>query len=254
MRSQLCNSLTSEVIPMNSSKPLILVVDDEAQIRKMIGVTLDSCGFAIEEAETGQEAIRLTGTHKPDAIILDLGLPDIDGTEVLKRLREWTQTPVVVVSARPDASDIVEAFELGTDDYMTKPFDMNILIARLNAAIKHTYQQTLGDSELTAGPITIDLMRHEVHLGNEKIELSPKEYELLSYLMRHQGKMLTHQQILKEVWGDAHAHDKQYLRVYIMQLRQKIEPAPDQPRYILTQAGIGYRFDAPEQDDSAGVA
>jgi two-component system KDP operon response regulator KdpE len=233
---------------MNQSKPLILIVDDEAQIRKMISVTLESCDFRVLEAESGQEAIRLTGTARPDALILDLGLPDIDGTEVLTRLREWTKTPVVVVSARPDAGDIVGAFERGADDYMTKPFDMNVLIARLNAAIKHTYQQAHGDSTLSAGDVTIDLMRHEVYVAGELVELSPKEYELLSYFMRHQGKMLTHQQLLKEIWGDAHAHDKQYLRVYIMQLRNKLEDDPHHPRYILTQAGVGYRFDTPDND------
>lgn len=239
---------------MSKSKPSVLVVDDEPQIRKMIQVTLSSCDFKIVEAESGKEAIRLTASYKPDAIILDMGLPDIDGTEVLKKLREWTDTPVVVVSARSDSGDIVEAFELGADDYMTKPFDMEVLIARLNAAMRHSYQKTLGDSMLEAGEVIMDLVRHEVKVKGRKVEFSPKEYELLSFLMRHQGKMLTHRQILKQVWGDAHTHDKQYLRVYIMQVRQKIEREPENPEYIVTEAGIGYRFDAPSKKTTQNAA
>lgn len=239
---------------MNKSKPCALIVDDEPQIRKMVEVTLTSCGFKLIEAESGNEAIRLTGSYKPDVIILDLGLPDIDGMEVIKRLREWTNTPVVVVSARSDSHDIVEAFELGADDYMTKPFDMDVLIARLHAAIKHTYQKELGDSLLEAGDIQINLIRHEVKINDSVIELSPKEYDLLSFLMRHQGKMLTHKQILKEIWSAAHAYDNQYLRVYIMQIRQKIEKDPQDPEYIITEAGIGYRFDVPKKSSSKEAA
>lgn len=238
---------------MNQSKPCVLVVDDEPQIRKMIEVTLASCDFKIIEAESGNEAIRLTGSYKPDVVILDLGLPDIDGTEVITRLREWTDTPIVVVSARSDSSDIVEAFEHGADDYMTKPFDMNVLIARLHAAMKHTYQKELGDNILKVGGIEIDLVRHEVKVDGALVEFSPKEYDLLSFLMRHQGKMLTHRQILKAVWGDAHAYDKQYLRVYIMQVRQKMEKDPQDPEYIITEAGIGYRFDTPEKSSRAAA-
>ncbi|MCD6035555.1 MAG: two component transcriptional regulator, winged helix family [Rickettsiales bacterium] len=232
---------------MKLSKPTVLIIDDEPQIRKMIEVTLSACNFKVVEAESGNEGIRLAGSHKPDVIILDLGLPDMDGIEVLKRLRQWSDIPVVVVSARSDASDIVDAFEQGADDYMTKPFDMKVLIARLNTAMKHIYQKELGDSTLAAGGIVIDFIRHEVTVRGTRVDFSPKEYELLSYLIRHQGKMLTHRQLLKAVWGDAHAEDKQYLRVYIMQVRQKIEADPENPEYIITEAGIGYRFDAPKQ-------
>lgn len=239
---------------MNASKPCVLVVDDEPQIRKMIEVTLTSYNYKIVEAESGNEAVRLTGSYKPDVVLLDLGLPDMDGTEVLKHLREWTNVPVVVVSARSDSSDIVEAFELGADDYMSKPFDIDVLMARINAAMKHTYQKELGESTLKVGGIMIDLIRHEVTVDGALVEFSPKEYELLSFLMRHQGKMLTHRQILKEVWGDAHAYDKQYLRVYIMQVRQKMEKDPENPEYIITEAGIGYRLDAPDNVAKEEVA
>jgi two-component system KDP operon response regulator KdpE len=239
---------------MNASKPCVLVVDDEPQIRKMIEVTLTSYNFKVVEAESGNEALRLCGSYKPDVVILDLGLPDMDGTEVLERLREWSDMPVVVISARSDSNDIVDAFELGADDYMTKPFDMNVLLARINAAMKHSYQKELGESTLEVGGIKMDLIRHEVTVDGTLVEFSPKEYELLSFLMRNEGKMLTHRQILKEVWGDAHAHDKQYLRVYIMQVRQKMEQEPESPEYIVTEAGIGYRFDVPKKDISGKVA
>ncbi len=230
---------------MSQSKPCILIVDDEPQIRKMLEVTLNSLNFKTVEAESGGEAIRLAGSHKPEAVILDLGLPDMDGVDALKRLREWSEIPVVVVSARSDSRHIIEAFEAGANDYMTKPFDMNVLLVRLNAAIKHTYQKELGESVIEAGAIAMDLVRHEVKIKGALVEFSPKEYELLSFMLRHKEKMLTHRQILKEVWGDAHAYDKQYLRVYIMQLRQKIERNPQDPEYIITEAGIGYRFDIP---------
>jgi len=245
---------TIKEFKMKKSKPCILVCDDEPQIRKMINVTLNACDFKIIEAESGNEALRLAGSCKPDAIIMDLGLPDIDGTQVIKQLRQWSDTPIVVLSARSDSEDVVQAFDLGADDYITKPFDMNIMIARLNAAIKHTYKKEMGQSNLEVGDIKIDLARHEVKVRGELAELSPKEYDLLSFLMRNQGKMLTHTQILKEVWGDAHAYDKQYLRVYIMQVRGKIEKSPENPEYIITEAGIGYRFDDPEKASSAEVA
>ena len=239
---------------MSISKPCVLVVDDEPEIRKMIEVTLTSHDFKIVEAESGNEALRLAGCLKPDAIILDLCLPDMDGAEVLTRLREWSDTPVVIISARSDSRDVVEAFELGADDYMTKPFNLDVLIARIKAAMKHTYQKELGESTLKAGEVAIDLVRHEVTVDGTLVELSPKEYELLSFLMRHEGKMLTHRQILKEVWGSAHTHDKQYLRVYIMQLRHKIEKDPESPGYIVTESGVGYRFDAPKQTKGEAAA
>jgi two-component system KDP operon response regulator KdpE len=228
---------------MNTSKPSILVVDDEPQIRKMLSITLTANDFKVEEAENGNEALRLSASRKPELVILDLGLPDMDGTEVIKKLREWSDVPIIVLSVRDDDSVIVEAFELGADDYVVKPFSMDILIARIKAAMRFRIKEDVGDTTLEVGNIAVDLMRHEVTKNNEVLELSPKEYNLLAYFIRHKGKMLTHRQILKEVWGEAHTHDKQYLRVYIGQLRQKIEPNPDSPSYIVTEAGIGYRLD-----------
>jgi len=214
-------------------------------MRKMLSVTLSSSDFKVEEAESGKEALRLAGVLKPDAIILDIALPDMEGTEVITQIRQWSEVPILVVSERSDASDIVEAFEIGADDYMTKPFNMEILIARLHAALRHSYQKEQGESLLRVGEVEIDLVRHEVKLHGQTVDFSPKEYELLSFFVRHKGKMLTHRQILKQIWGAAHLHDKQYLRVYIMQSRQKIEHDPENPRYIITEAGIGYRFDGP---------
>lgn len=230
---------------MKSSKPCVLVGDDQPEIRKMIKVVLTRNQFKIIEASNGEEILRMAASHKPDVILLDLSLPDVDGTEVLKRLREWSNVPVVVISERFESHNIVQAFELGADDYMTKPFDLDILMARIKAAIKHTFQKELGNSTLQAGSLEINLVRHEVTLEGQVVDLSPKEYELLSFLMQHQGKMLTHRQILKAIWGEIHSHDKQYLRVYIMQLRQKIETKPEEPEFIMTESGIGYRFDAP---------
>lgn len=236
---------------MTHSKPCILIADDEVEIRKMLHITLSASDYKVVEAETGKEALRLAGSVRPDVILLDLALPDMKGMDVITQLREWSDIPVVVVADHAESDDVVEAFERGADDYMDKPFDMDILQARLQAAIKHTFQKELGESALQAGDIAIDLVRHEVSLNGEKVDLSPKEYELLSYLMRHQGKMLTHRQILKEVWGDAHTHDKQYLRVYIMQLRQKLEADPEAPEYIFTESGIGYRMDIPKRLQAA---
>lgn len=231
---------------MNISKPKILIVDDEPQIRKMLSVTLSANDFKVEEAENGNEAIRISGSRKPELIILDLGLPDMDGTEVIKKLRQWSDIPILVLSIRDDDSDIVNAFELGADDYVVKPFSMDVLIARIKAAIRCRIKEELGETSLKVGDISIDLMKHEVTKNGEILALSPKEYNLLSYFIRHKGKMLTHKQILKEIWGNAHTHDKQYLRVYIGQLRQKIETKPDDPSYIITEAGIGYRLDDPK--------
>ncbi len=230
---------------MKSSKPSILVVDDEPQIRKMLSVTLTANDFDVQEAENGNDAIRLSASRKPELIILDLGLPDMDGTEVIKKLRQWSDIPILVLSVREDEKDIVGAFELGADDYVVKPFSMDILIARIKSAIRSRIKEDVGDTVLSVGDVCVDLVKHEVVKGQDIIELSPKEYNLLAYFIRHKGKMLTHQQILKEVWGNAHVHDKQYLRVYIGQLRQKIEDNPEDPSYIITEAGIGYRLDEP---------
>jgi two-component system, OmpR family, KDP operon response regulator KdpE len=230
-----------------TTKPQILIVDDEPQIRNMLRITLQAADFKTEETATGKSAVRLVTSIKPDLMLLDLGLPDVDGLDVLSQIREFSQMPVIVVSARDQSETIVDAFNRGADDYVTKPFSMEILIARINANLRKSVKEQAGDVELKVGDIVINLLRHEVTMKGEVVDLSPKEYALLSYLMRHHGKMLTHRQLLQEVWGSGHVEDTQYLRVYMGQLRRKIEPDPENPRYIITEAGIGYRLDEPTE-------
>jgi two-component system KDP operon response regulator KdpE len=231
--------------PMNEPKPLILITDDEPQIRKMLRITLEAAGYRTQEAESGKESLKLANALKPDLMLLDLGLPDIDGTEVIKQVREWSTLPILVVSVRSDDKDMVKAFDAGADDYVTKPFSTEVLIARIRAAVRRSLQKDSGDTELHVGDIHVDLLKYEVKVRGKVVPLSPKEYNLLAFFLRNTGKMLTHRQILKEVWGPAHTHDTQYLRVYIGQLRKKIEADPENPQYIVTEAGIGYRLDAP---------
>lgn len=228
---------------MSGIKSKILVVDDEPQIRKMLKVILETDGYKFEPAENGGETIRLTSSLKPDLVILDLGLPDMDGLEIIPQLREFTSTPIVVLSARDQDETVAKALDLGADDYITKPFSADILLARLRANLRKAAREESGDANIKNGNINMDLIRHEVKVGDEIADLSPKEYELLKYFMNNIGKMLTQKQILKEVWGPAHGDDAQYLRVYTGQLRQKIEPEPENPTYIITEPGIGYRME-----------
>jgi len=228
---------------MNDIKTNILVIDDEKQIRKFLRITLGAAGYKVEEAEKGEEGVRLASSLKPDLIICDLGLPDIDGTEVIRKLREWTQIPILVLSIRSGNDDIVQALDLGADDYLVKPFDSEILLARIRANLRKTIKTEGGEPVMQVGDITMDLIRHEVKIKDEIVALSPKEYKLLRYFMLNAGKMIMHAQLLTELWGKAHEENIQYLRIYIGQLRQKIEPNPTKPSYIITEPGIGYRME-----------
>lgn len=228
---------------MNPMKSVILVIDDEKQIRKFLGITLGAAGYKVEEAENGTQGSQLTATLKPDLVICDLGLPDMDGTEVIRRIREWSQTPILVLSVRSATEDIVEALDLGADDYLIKPFDIEILLARIRANLRKAAKAEGGDARLHVGGIVMDILRHEVTIDGGTINLSPKEYKLLKYLMQNAGKMVMHSQLLTELWGKAHVDNIQYLRIYIAQLRQKIEPDPSSPQYIITEPGIGYRME-----------
>ncbi|PIR34516.1 MAG: DNA-binding response regulator [Alphaproteobacteria bacterium CG11_big_fil_rev_8_21_14_0_20_44_7] len=227
---------------MVTKKNTILIIDDEPQIRKFLRITLEADGFKTEEAENGAQGIRMASSIKPDLVLLDLGLPDMDGTEVIPHIRDWSQLPIIVVSVRDQDKDVVQALDLGADDFMSKPFSADVLIARINSALRKAAKEEAGTPEIQNGGIKIDLVKHEVLLEGEKIALSPKEYELLRYFIVNKGKMLTHRQILKEVWGPAHVDDTQYLRVYVGQLREKIKDVESQ-RYITTEAGIGYRME-----------
>ncbi len=236
---------------MTNIKNKVLVVDDEPQIRKLLRVTLEASGYKVEESSGGNEALRLAASLKPDLIILDLGLPDLDGSEVIKKIREWSQVPILVLSVRAQDDDIVLALNSGADDYVVKPFSIDVLLARLRAVLRKSVREEAGGSEMVNGPLKMDLLRHEVYRNGEVLPLSPKEYELLRYFMTHKGRMLTHKQILKEVWGPAHADDTQYLRVYIGQLRQKIEPDPAHSSYIVNEPGIGYRMEEHKKTSAA---
>jgi two-component system KDP operon response regulator KdpE len=228
---------------MSDIKNTVLIIDDEPQIRKMLKIAMEGAGYKTEECDNGKEGIRLVASVKPDIVMLDLGLPDLDGKEVIEQVREWSQVPVIVLSVRSDDSEIAAALNLGADDYVTKPFNHDVLLARVNANLRKAATREAGEPELINGKIRMDLVRHEVFLGDERTSFTPKEYELLRYLMTHAGKMLTHKQILKDVWGPAHGDDMQYLRVYVGQLREKIELDSSSPEYIVTEPGIGYRME-----------
>ncbi len=236
---------------MSVIKNTVLIVDDEPQIRKLLTITLEGAGYKTVECDNGKEAIRLSASAKPDLVLLDLGLPDIDGKEVIEGVREWSQLPIIILSVRNDDDEIASALNKGADDYVTKPFNHEVLLARINANLRKAATQEAGEPELSNGNIRMDLVRHEVFISGEKTSLTPKEYELLRYLLTHRGKMLTHKQILKEVWGPAHGDDMQYLRVYISQLREKIEPDPSDPTYVVTEPGIGYRMEVIDNETAA---
>ena len=227
---------------MAGKLPKILIVDDEPQILRFLRASLPPHGYECVEASTGTEAIKSFAKERPDALILDLGLPDQDGFAVIAAVRVNALTPIIVLSARSDVEGKVRALELGADDYVTKPFDMAELLARLRAALRHGLQ-AVGEAPIfRTGPLAVDLVNRRVTLGENEIHLSPKEYNLLRFLVGHAGKVVTHQQLLKEVWGPAHLEDVQYLRVLMRQLRQKIEPDSAASRLLITEPGVGYRL------------
>lgn len=229
---------------MTGKKNTILVVEDELPIRKVLNISLEGAGYKVIECDNGREGVRLVASVDPELVLLDLGLPDIDGKEVIAQIREWSQIPIIVCSVRNTDEDIIHALSAGADDYITKPFNPDVLLARIHTNLRKAAAHEAGEPTLDNGRIHIDLVRHEVFLDNKKTVFTPKEYELLRYFLIHRGKMLTHKEILKEVWGVAHMEDMQYLRVYVRQLREKIEPVPTQPSYIITEPGIGYRMES----------
>jgi len=221
----------------------VLVVDDEPQIRRFLRASLQSHDYLVVEAENGKEAVRVCTVQKPDLLILDLGLPDMDGLDVIKLVREWSMVPIIVLSIRSDDADKIEALDRGANDYVTKPFSMGELLARMRAALRQGRSEG-GDaaSLVTAGEIVIDISKRLITLGGTPVKLSRKEYDLLKILATHPGKVITHQQLLQEVWGPAYVEETQYLRVYIGQLRQKLERDPAAPRWLITEPGVGYRL------------
>ncbi|MEI9419084.1 response regulator transcription factor [Mesorhizobium sp. Cs1321R2N1] len=226
---------------MTNSNVRILVVDDEPPIRKLLRVGLASQGYTVSEASNAKVAIELMEQEKPDLVLLDLGLPGMGGHDLLRKWRdEGVDIPVVILSSRTDEAGIVSALELGADDYVTKPFGMNELVARIRVALRHKFQQQGEKPVFQSGDLSVDLVKRIVKIEDREVKLSPKEYDILRILVQHAGKVLTHHFILKQIWDDS--TDVQYLRVYVRQLRQKIEKTPDQPRYITTETGVGYRL------------
>lgn len=228
---------------MHEKKNTILVVDDEPQIQKMLGILLDVENYKIVESLTGKQGVRMAASIKPDLILLDLGLPDMNGKDVITAIREWSQVPIIVLSACLLDEEIINALNIGANDYVTKPFNIDVLLARINASLRSSAVRETGDAELCNGTIRMDLVRHEVFLNDVLTAFTPKEYDLLRYFIVNRGKMLTHKEILKTVWGAAHAEDTTYLRVYIGQIREKIETDSAQPTFITTEPGIGYRME-----------
>jgi two-component system KDP operon response regulator KdpE len=219
---------------------LVLVVDDEPQILRALQTSLRGAGYEVETAATGEQALTLAAVRPPDAVILDLVLPDARGTDVARELRAWMSVPIIILSVVGDEREKVEALDAGADDYVTKPFGVDELLARLRAALRRA--ETSAEPVLEIGDLRVDLEAHEVTLSGKPVQLTPHEYSLLTLLARNEGKLMTHQAILREVWGRAYADESHYLHVYVSQLRRKLEPDPARPRYILTEPGAGYRL------------
>jgi two-component system KDP operon response regulator KdpE len=229
-----------------SPPPLVLVVDDEPQVVRFLRAALPTQGYRLIEATSGKQGIVEASTRAPDLILLDLGLPDLDGVEVTRRLREWSATPIIVLSARGQETDKIEALDAGADDYLTKPFGTGELLARMRVALRNAARAAGGEGEVvfTAGELKVDLSARRVFVGEEEVRLTRTEYNLLALLVKHAGKVLTHRQLLKEVWGPGSVGESHYLRVYMGQLRHKLERDPARPRHLLTETGVGYRLKA----------
>jgi two-component system KDP operon response regulator KdpE len=233
-------------IPSPTSAPVVLLVEDDPQIRRFLRATLVSQGLRPIEAATGGEGLQETARSVPDLVVLDLGLPDMDGLEVIRRLREWSKVPIVVLSARGQERDKIQALDAGADDYVSKPFGVGEFLARVRVALRRSAQVPGEAAEATfsVAELTVDLARRQVVVAGQPVHLTPIEYRLLATLVRHAGKIVTQHQLLNEVWGPGHTEQAHYLRVYAAQLRRKLEANPARPRYLLTEPGVGYRLAA----------
>lgn len=227
----------------------VLVIEDEAPIRRFLRATLGSSGYRLIEADTGRQGLIQAATSRPALVILDLGLPDLDGLDVTRQLRDWTDVPIIVLSARGQERDKVAALDAGADDYLTKPFGVDELLARIRVALRHAERarQPAIEPVVVIGDLCIDLAVRRVMLAGQEIHLTPIQYDLLAVLARHAGKVVTHTQLLKEVWGPHYEQERHYLRVYMGQLRRKMEADPARPRYLLTELGVGYRLRVPDE-------
>jgi two-component system KDP operon response regulator KdpE len=231
---------------MSELKPAILVVEDEPEIRRFLRASLAADGYRVIEAAKGERGAIDAGTHKPDMAIVDLGLPDIDGIEVIRRIRAWSPMPIVVLSARAQETSKIEALDAGADDYITKPFGVGELLARVRAALRHAVRPSQGGNELVLGDARIDLQKRQALRSGHELHLTPIEFRLLVCLGKHLGLVVTHRQLLTEVWGPSHAEDTHYLRIYMKQLREKLEADPVRPKHLVTETGVGYRLLAEE--------
>lgn len=227
---------------MTDTKPVVLVVDDEVRLRRFLRTGFELEGFSVQEASAGEEAIKAAALKPFDLIVLDLGLPDMDGQQVAERIRSWSQVPIFVLSVRKNEDEKVRLFDLGIDDYVVKPFAMGEFLARARAAIRRHSRGLQGDPVVVSGPLSVDLATRSVMCDGKRVQLSPKEYRLLQVLAQHQGSVVTHQQLLKEVWSVSRVRDSHYLRIFVRKLRQKIEPDPAKPAILLTELGVGYRL------------
>jgi len=229
---------------MTQDKGVILLIEDEPQMQRFLRIVLQGQGYDFIEAQTGQEGLVQAATRSPDIILLDLGLPDIDGLEVTRRLREWSDIPIIVLSAREQEQDKIKALDAGADDYLTKPFGAGELLARIRVAIRHKVmrQSTTGEPVFILDNLRVDMSRRQAFLNEQEVHLTPIEYKLLTILIQNAGKVVTHSQLLKEVWGPSYTKETQYLRVYMTQLRHKLELDPARPRFLINEPGIGYRL------------
>jgi two-component system KDP operon response regulator KdpE len=227
-----------------AQQPKILVIEDDQEIRRFLKASLENHGYELIESETGQRGLDLVADERPDLVLLDLGLPDVDGLSVIRRLRGWSEVPLIVISARGREADKVKALDGGADDYLTKPFSVGELQARIRVALRHASQDPKEAPQpvFTLGNLRVDLERRQVFVSDQEIHLTPIEFRILATLIKHAGKVVTHRQLLKEVWGPDSVFENHYLRVYMTHLRRKLEANPAQPQYILTDPGIGYRL------------
>ena len=232
---------------MNEIPPTVLIVDDEVQIRRFLRTGFELDGFSVQEAETGTEALRAATLKPAELVILDLGLPDMDGSEVLERLRAWSSVPLIVLSVRGSETEKVRLLELGADDYVVKPFGMAELLARAHPAMRRPLRTARGEPVVKFGPLAIDFTARAAFVNDRRLTLTPKEYRLLQILAQHSGNVVTHQFLLREVWGNEHIDDTHYLRIFVRKLRRKIEADPTQPQILLTELGVGYRLASNDQ-------
>ena len=229
---------------MTNASPVIVVIEDDPAIRLFLRTGLGVHGFKVFEADSGRQGMVEAGVRKPDLIILDLGLPDMEGVDVIKAIREWSAMPIIILSARSTEQHKIDALDAGADDYLTKPFGLGELLARIRVEMRHSVSSPAQDQSgvFTTGALKVDLLKRQVVVGDREVHLTPIQYRLLSVLIKNAGKVLTHQHLLKEVWGPSYKDNSHYLRIYMSQLRQKLETDPTQPQYLLTESGVGYRL------------